>query len=210
MPHAALIAETASAFNGGSRLLAALPPLDGHPETDYKKSAGGKCWLHSPPCGTRLPMVFQRIKFSAPVGSLTSYRGNCVTGSASEPPQPQGGWPEIRPAHPGGSASWGTLLSGGVPHAALIAETAPALNACFPAVPSGRRLSLPAARPDRMCGGAARPHPASPLNRAAARPAGSEVFSPAARPAPVPQGVGSSYALCHARATKTRFQGRAI
>ena len=43
-------------------------------------------------------------------GKCANTRRPVVTGSESELPQPQEGWPEIRPARPGGSASWGNLL----------------------------------------------------------------------------------------------------
>lgn len=95
-----------------------------------KNKMGGKCANTRRPVG-HVPRKSFDLQFLRPVGIATSYGGNCVTGSESELPQPQEGWPEIRPARPGGSASWGNLLPEECPtrgklHAYLISDNSPA------------------------------------------------------------------------------------
>ena len=70
-----------------------------------KNKMGGKCANTRRPVG-HVPRKSFDLQFLRPVGIATSYGA----GSESELPQPQEGWPEIRPARPGGSASWGNLL----------------------------------------------------------------------------------------------------
>ena len=87
-----------------------------------KNKMGGKCANTRRPVG-HVPRKSFDLQFLRPVGIATSYGATALQaqkvschsrkkagGSESELPQPQEGWPEIRPARPGGSASWGNLL----------------------------------------------------------------------------------------------------
>lgn len=80
-------------------------------------------------------------KICAPVEEATFYRGNLrLRGSSDEPPEPQGWLPQVRPTHPGESASWVYPPFGERAHAKAVTESSRPIN--VPAFPAAREAAF--------------------------------------------------------------------